>query len=45
MMLKGLFKLPLRVLEGFINSSCQLMAAPLQSPASKNVPRPDSSGH
>ena len=31
-MLKGLFKLPLRALEGFINSLFQLMAVPLQSP-------------
>ncbi len=32
LMLKGLFKLPLRALEGFINSLFQLMAVPLQSP-------------
>lgn len=31
-MLKGLFKLPLRALEGFINSLFQLMAVTLQSP-------------
>ncbi|GAB5994675.1 hypothetical protein AE1304_41340 [Aeromonas enteropelogenes] len=32
LMLKGLFKLPLRALEGFINSLFQLMAVPLQAP-------------
>ncbi len=32
LMLKGLFKLPLRALEGFIDSLFQLMAVPLQSP-------------
>lgn len=32
LMLKGLFKLSLRALEGFINSLFQLMAVPLQSP-------------
>ncbi len=32
LMVKGLFKLPLRALEGFINSLFQLMAVPLQSP-------------
>uniref|UniRef100_UPI003D1CC5F8 IS5 family transposase n=1 Tax=Aeromonas rivipollensis TaxID=948519 RepID=UPI003D1CC5F8 len=32
LMLKGLFKLPQRALEGFINSLFQLMAVPLQSP-------------
>ena len=32
LMLKGLFKLPLRALEGFINSLFQLMAVPLRSP-------------
>jgi len=32
LMLKGLFNLPLRALEGFINSLFTLMAVPLQSP-------------
>ncbi len=32
LMLKGVFKLPLRALEGSINSLFQLMAVPLQSP-------------
>ncbi|MGI3173857.1 IS5 family transposase [Aeromonas veronii] len=32
LMVKGLFKLPLRALEGFINSLFQLMAVPLKSP-------------
>ena len=31
-MLKGLFNLPLRALEGFINSLFKLMAVPLKSP-------------
>ena len=32
LMLKGLFNLPLRALEGFINSLFKLMAVPLKSP-------------
>ncbi|TFF78936.1 transposase, partial [Aeromonas taiwanensis] len=32
LMLKAVFKLPLRALEGFINSLFQLMNVPLQSP-------------
>lgn len=32
LMIKGLFKLPLRALEGFINSLFKLMDVPLQSP-------------
>ncbi len=31
-MLKSVFKLPLRALEGFINSLFQLIDVPLQSP-------------
>ena len=31
-MLKAVFKLPLRALEGFINSLFKLMKVPLQSP-------------
>lgn len=36
-MLKGLFGLPLRALEGFINSLFQLMALPLTSPSYSSI--------
>ena len=42
LMLKGLFNLPLRAIEGFINSLFKLMAVPLKSPitaASVSGPR------